>query len=53
MRVLEVDGSLAQWLEHLWLKPVALGSNPRRQLRFFHSFPLLFFQTPLSEKVSI
>ncbi len=44
---------VAQWLEHWWLKPVALGSNPGRQLRFSHIFTLFFFQTPLGEKVSI
>ncbi len=32
---------------------VVASSNPRRQLRFFHILPLLFFQTPLGEKVSI
>ena len=31
---------------------MVLGSNPQRQLRFFHIFPLLFFQTPLDGKVS-
>ncbi len=35
---------IAQWLEHRWLKLVALGSNPWRQLRFFHIFRLLFFR---------
>ena len=34
----------AQWLEHWWLKPVALGSIPGDQ--DFSFFSLAFFQTP-------
>ncbi len=32
---------VAQWLEHWWLKPVALGSIPG-DYQDFHFFPLLF-----------
>ena len=41
----------AQWLEHWWLKPVALGSIPGDQ--DFSFFPLLFSRPLLGEKISI
>ena len=41
---------VAQWLEHWWLKPVALGSIPGDN-QDFSFFSFAFFQTPLGEKV--
>ncbi len=44
---------VAQWLEHWWLKPVALGSIAGDEQDFSLLFSFAFFQTPLGEEGSV